>query len=91
MPTGAELETLRVSWEVPEPGAAMLAGTNVAVTPAGAPLAESDTAELKPPETAVVTVALPLRPCLTESEVGETEMVKLPEPGAVTLSVTVVV
>jgi hypothetical protein len=46
------------------------------VTPAGWPEAESDTAELKPPETVVETVEVPELPCTTETEAGEAEIAK---------------
>ena len=79
-----------VTAEVPDPGAAMDAGTKLTVTPAGCPVADKATAELNPPETAVVMVDLPVSPT-TLTEVGEAEMVKSPVPGAVTVKVTVVV
>jgi len=50
VPTVAVLLALKVSVELPEPGAAIDVGLKAAVTPAGSPLAESETAELKPPE-----------------------------------------
>ena len=84
-------DTVRSMLEVPEPGAAMLAGVKVMVTPVGSPVAERTTAESKPPETAVVTVAVPLCPCRREPDVGETEIVKAPAVGAVTVSATVAV
>ena len=61
--------------DVPEPGAAMEVGLKVTVTPEGCPLAESAMAELKPPETAVVTVHVPVLPATTETEVGEADIV----------------
>jgi len=76
--------------ELPEPGAAIDAGAKLTVTPAGCPVADKATAELNPPETAVVMVDLPVSPA-TVSEAGDAEMVKLGVPGAVTVSVTVVV
>lgn len=91
VPIAAVLDTVRSMLEVPEPGAAMLAGVNLMVTPVGSPVAERATAESKPPETAVVTVAVPLWPCRREPDVGETEMVKAPAVGAVTVSATVAV
>ncbi len=65
-----------MSVDVPEPGAAIEAGVKLAVTPAGMPLAERETAELKPPETAVVSVELPVAPVLTESDEGDAVMEK---------------
>lgn len=63
--------------EVPAPGAAMDVGLKLTVTPEGWPLADKATAELNPPDTAVVIVDEPLPPCNTESEPGDAEMVKL--------------
>ena len=69
-------DTVMVMVEVPEPGAAMDVGLKLTVTPAGWPDADMAMAELKPPDTAVVMVDVPLFPCTTETEVGEAEMVK---------------
>ena len=44
----------------PDPGAAIVAGLKVTVTPLGWPEAESAIAELNEPVTAVVTVDVPL-------------------------------
>ena len=55
-------DTVRSMLEVPEPGAAILLGEKLMVTPVGSPVTESVMAESKPPETAVVTVAVPLWP-----------------------------
>src|ERR1035437_747262 len=60
--------------EDPEPGAAIDAGLNAAVVPVGSPDALRPIAELKPPETVVVIVLVPLAPW-TETEVGEAAMV----------------
>ena len=62
VPVLAVRDTVRSMLEVPEPGAAMLLGEKLMVTPVGSPVAESVMAESKPPETAVVTVAVPLWP-----------------------------
>jgi hypothetical protein len=69
--------TIMVMVELPEPGAAMDVGLKLTVTPVGWPDADKATAELKPPEMAVVIVDLPLLPWTTDSEEGEAEMVKL--------------
>ena len=66
--------TVKVAVDVPEPGAAMDVGLKLTVTPVGWPLAVSAIAELKPPETAVVMVEVPLLPRTTETAVGEAEM-----------------
>jgi hypothetical protein len=62
VPVGAFLDTDKVKWELPEPGAAIDPGLKVAVTPVGTPLALKVIAESKPPETLVVTTAYPLWP-----------------------------
>ena len=51
-----------VAVELPEPGAAIEVGLNVAVAPVGRPVALRATAALKPPETVVVTVDDPEAP-----------------------------
>lgn len=78
--------TASVSVDVPEPGAAMEAGLRVAVTPVGAPVAVKAIAELKPPETVVVSVDAPLLPCTTETDAGEAASVKAGVATAVTVS-----
>jgi hypothetical protein len=55
-------ETVRVKFDVPEPGALIELGLKLPVTPEGKPVAEREIAELNPPETAVVTVTYPLWP-----------------------------
>ena len=76
VPGVVEPPTVNVSVEEPEPGAVMEAGLNPAVTPAGRPDAESETAELNPPETLVLMVDVPELPCITETLAGEAEMAK---------------
>src|SRR3954470_14372135 len=76
VPRVAVEETVKVSVELPEPGAAIEAGLKEAVTPAGRPEAESEMALLKPPETAVVTVTLPEPLCAIDAEPGAAAMVK---------------
>ena len=71
VPVVAVLLAVNVSVELPEPGAAIDVGLKLAVTPAGSPLAESETAELKPPETVVETVVVFVPPCATDTEVGD--------------------
>ena len=62
VPVVAVLLAEKVRVELPLPGAPIEAGLKLAVTPAGRPEAESDTAELKPPLTVVETVVLPELP-----------------------------
>jgi hypothetical protein len=83
--------TAMVMVEVPEPGAGMDAGLKLTVTPAGWPVADKATAELNPPEIAIVTVDEPLFPCTTGTEVGDAERVKLGVAPELTVNVTVVV
>ena len=71
VPVAAVLLAVKVSVELPEPGAAIDVGLNAAVTPEGSPLAESDMAELKPPETVVETVVVFFTPCATDTVVGD--------------------
>jgi len=71
VPVVAVLLAVRVNVEVPLPGAANEAGLKLAVTPAGSPDADNETAELKPPLTVVVIVVLPELPCVTLNEAGE--------------------
>lgn len=91
MPVAVVEATAMVIVDVPEPGAAMDVGLKLTVTLVGWPLAVKAIAELKPPETAVVIVDVPLLPCTTETEVGEAEMVNAGLAGAVTVSETVAV
>src|SRR5580658_2271370 len=51
VPVEALLLALKVTVELPDPGAAIEVGLKVAVTPDGRPLAEREIAELKPPAT----------------------------------------
>ncbi len=66
-------------------------GLKVTVWPVTCPEADSVIAELKPPEIAVVIVAVPDAFLATVSVLGEAEMVKLADGGAVMVSETVVV
>jgi hypothetical protein len=91
VPAVAVDAAVKVSVDEPEPGDAMDAGLNAAVTPVGRPEAERAIAELNPPETAVVMVELPVLPAATESEVGEADRVKAGVAAAVTVSETVAV
>src|SRR6478735_12279668 len=71
VPAAAVLAAVKVRVELPEPGAVMEVGLKAAVTPEGSPLAESDTAELKPPEIVVETVVVLVPPCATDTVVGD--------------------
>ena len=62
VPVIAVLLAEKVRVELPLPGAAIEVGLKVAVTPAGNPEADNETAELKPPLTVVETVELPELP-----------------------------
>jgi hypothetical protein len=74
-------------WDVPDPGAAIVAGLKVTVTPLGWPEADNPIAVSNPPETAVVIVDVPLEPSATESEAGE----GVTEKPVVTVKVTLAV
>ena len=77
MPAVALPPTSSVSEDDPDPGAAMLDGLKVAVTPDGKPLADRETAELNPSKTWVVTVVVPELPASTVSESGLARVEKL--------------
>ena len=71
-----EEATANVTVDVPEPGAAIEAGLKLTDTPEGVPDAVRATAELNPPEIAVVIVDVPLLPAATETAAGDAEIVK---------------
>ena len=76
VPAAAELLALTARVELPAPGAAIVLGFMLAVTPNGIPLTERVTDELKLPTSAVLTVADPLVPCGMVTDVGLTDSVK---------------
>ena len=77
--------------DVPEPGAAIVEGVKLIATRDGCPDADKETAESKPPETAVVIVETPADPGATLIAVGDALMLKLELPAAVTVRDTEVV
>jgi hypothetical protein len=91
VPAAAVEATVSVSFDVPEPGAAMEAGLKAAVTPVGSPDADNAIAELNPPDTVVVMVEVPLLPWTTETAVGEAASVNAGEAADVTVSEIVAV
>ena len=91
MPVAAAEATTIDMVELPEPGAPIDAGVKLTVTPVGCPVADKATAELNPPEIAIVMVDEPLLPCTTDTEAGAAETMKLGVPARVTVSVTVAV
>ena len=91
VPVVALVLAVNVRVELPLPGAAMDVGLKLAVTPAGNPEAESDTAELKPPLTVVETVELPELPCVTDKLAGAALMAKSGVATELTVRATVVV
>jgi hypothetical protein len=84
-----EEATVSVMVEVPAP--VIEPGLKATVTPEGWPLAASETAELKPPVTALVIVEVPELPCTTETEAGDADRLKPGGTGAVTVRETVAV
>lgn len=62
MPVAVFEATVTVMAELPEPGATSDVGLSPTVTPAGWPVAASETAPLNPPETVEVTVEDPRLP-----------------------------
>jgi hypothetical protein len=77
VPAAVVEATAIVMVELPEPGAAMEAGLKLTVTPAGWPVDDKATAELKPPAMVEEIVEVPLLPWTTETEAGEADRVKL--------------
>ena len=90
VPAVAVLLAVNVSVELPEPGAAIDVGLNAVVTPAGSPVAEREMAELKPPETIVEMVLVPVPPCATDTLEGDALRAKAGVAVADTVSETVV-
>ena len=71
VPVVAVLLAVNVSVELPLPGAAIVAGLKLAVTPLGNPEIERAMDELKPLETEVEIVLVAELPCVTDRLVGE--------------------
>ena len=80
--------TVIVIVEAPEPGAGMILGLKVIVTPLGAPVADRLIGLLKPLVSDVVMVDVPWFPGATLNELGEAEIPNV--GGSVTVSVMVV-
>jgi len=76
VPVGVVVAALSVRVADPDPGAEMVLGLKLAVTPEGNPVADRLTAWLKPATTLDVMVALPELPCWMESEDGDAAKVK---------------
>lgn len=83
-------DTRTVMVEVPEPGAEIEVGLKLTATLLPWPEADSEIAELNPPEMAVVILEIPELPRTTVMEAGEAVMVKFGVV-PVTVSDTVVV
>ena len=92
-PTVAVEDAVSVRVEVTVPFAGGVTGLveKVAVTPLGNPLALNVVAELKPPVLVMVSVLVPLLPCVTLTEAGDAVTVKFGDDAAFTVSETVVV
>ena len=82
---------MNVSFDDPEPGAAIEEGLKLAVTPEGRPDADRETAESKLPETVEVMEVEPELLWSTVSELGEALREKLAPAGDVTVRLRVVV
>ena len=76
VPVAVDGARFKVSVEVPEPGAGIVMGLKVAVTPLGRPLADNVIAASNPPERIGAIVVVPLPPCCTVTGLGEILMVK---------------
>ena len=90
-PSEAFLFAVTVIVELPAPGAAIEEDENETFTPPPCPVADKPTAELNPPETAVVMVEVPDELLLTVIGLGAAETVKSPVTAAFTVSETKVV
>lgn len=71
VPGVVEAATVKLSVDVPVP--VIDVGLKPTVTPEGAPEADKATAELNPPVTVLVMVALPDPPCAIETDDGDAE------------------
>ena len=87
VPVVAELLTVNVNVLVLVAGF----GLNDEVTPLPRPVADKETAPVKPLDGWIVIVVVPFEPRLIVKLVGDADSVKLPGTGAVTVKVTVVV
>src|ERR1700685_241968 len=70
--------TLMLTVACPEPGAGIDGGVIFTCTPLPSPEAVSAMAESKPPETVVMTLALPVPPGATVTALGDAASVKVP-------------
>ena len=77
MPATVEAATAIAMLDVPEPGAGIVEGVKVTVTPVGWPVAVKAPAPLNPPDTVLVIVDDPFPPCATDTEEGEADKLKL--------------
>ena len=91
VPVVAVDATLIFTTADPDPGAAIVEGVMVNVTPVGTPVALREIAELKPPFTWETILVWPLAPRATVTIFGVTPIWKLPLVVLVTVSETVVV
>jgi hypothetical protein len=76
VPVTVDEATFKVSVELPEPGAGMVMGLKLAVTPVGMPLADNVIAASNPPVRIGEIVVVPLPPCCTVTGLGAILMVK---------------
>ena len=93
VPTVAEADAVnvRVELALPLAGGVTGFGENAAVTPEGKPVALRLVAELKPFKLVMVVVLVPVPPCVTVTEVGESAMEKSGAAAAVMVSEMVAV
>jgi hypothetical protein len=93
VPTVADAEAVNVKVEVALPFAGGVTGLveKAAVTPKGKPAALSVVAELKLFWLVMVTVLVPVPPCVTATEEGEAPMVKFGVAAAFTVKAMLVV
>ena len=91
VPVVAVLLAVKVSVELPLPGAAIEVGLKLAVTPVGRAETDSETAELNPPLTLVESVLLPELPWTTERLAGEALSVNVGVAAALTVRAIIMV
>jgi len=83
VPMGIVVGVFKVNVELPDPGAGIVMGSKVAVTPVGRPVADNVIAPSNPPVRVAATVVVAAPPCATETELGEVERLKFAPGGAV--------
>src|SRR5579862_379992 len=84
LPIAALLLTANVTVELPLPGAAIMPGLRLTVTPLGTPEADRLIELLNPFRMAVETIELPWLPCVMVSDEGNADRLNVPPGKTVT-------